>query len=179
MKWETGRFPATDPFLFSLPSYAWHIEHEWLSYLVFYAVFRAAGFAGLVLFKTVLILIPVLLLFLLCRCQGALKLCAISAALLLAFFAGADRLLERASLFSDALLLVVLLLLYFNSRRLSATLFIIPALFLLWVNLHPGFILGLAVLWMFIAGSVIARWTGFYSKASVRPPPSQLGSAAA
>ena len=159
MKWETGRFPATDPFLFSLSSYAWHLEHEWLSYIVFYAVFRVAGFAGLVLFKTTLILIPVLLLFLLCRQQGAQKLCAISAILLLALFAGADRLLERASLFSDALLLVVLLLLYFNSRRPSATLLIIPALFLLWVNLHPGFILGLAVLWIFIADAAIIHRT--------------------
>ena len=49
---ETGAFPKTDPFLFSLPDFHWQIWIEWLSYFFWYGGYKLAGFTGLILQKT-------------------------------------------------------------------------------------------------------------------------------
>src|SRR5580698_8971918 len=64
---ETHSLPVPDPFAYTTaspqPAYAgeartryFNLTHEWLAQAIFYGVFRASGFAGLVLFRAALLM---------------------------------------------------------------------------------------------------------------------------
>ena len=59
--------PHTDPFSFTRSGQPW-TNHEWLSDVIIYSVYRATGFGGLMLFFGIVIAAAYLLLLL--RCSG-------------------------------------------------------------------------------------------------------------
>ncbi len=141
---ETGSLPVQDPYLFQFKD--WHIQHEWLSYIVFYFSYWLGSWWGILSLKIAL--------------WGGAFAALISSArqwkipqgfsfplLLLVGLACSHRFVERASLFSDVGLM--LLTAGLLSRRLWQSrhfVWILPLSFALWVNLHPGFVLGLVLL---------------------------------
>lgn len=147
-----GAILTTDPFLYSIPNYAWTIAHQWLSYLVFYTAYLLGDWTAVTLLKALVVLcLPTLSLWLAWR-RGNLS--SITFLILsVALSASLWRLVERSALFSDLLLCLVLFLLLEEQRKHSWKIFVLPLIFLLWVNLHPGFLTGLVL----VLSSVIFR----------------------
>lgn len=142
-----GYFENIDPFLYSIPNYRWHIMHEWLSYILFYSIYNLAGFVGITIFKNIIVLTIVALIF-----WFALKtksgLCLIPLLSAWSMYILSFRMIERSSLFSDLfsfLVLLITLQLRFTVNKIKL-LFILPLIFLVWINLHPGFYIGLVIL---------------------------------
>jgi hypothetical protein len=145
-----GRWPDHDPYLYSLSGADLYIAHEYLSYLIFHAAWWLGGFTGLIALKSLLLaglfIIPL-------RAQPferalsplwiCLWICAV--------FAGSFRFIERSSLFSD-LFCVLLLHTLLTHERVTRNLVVrLMLLFVAWVQLHPGFPLGLALLTLWAA----------------------------
>ncbi len=176
---KTGQFllarhalPVPDPFAFTTytgkPAYAgeeavrrFNLTHEWLAQILLYLVWRATGFAGLVLFRA-------LLLAAFCGVVGWIAwfrsggfyrsvAAAVAAASASHFFAT-----DRPYLLTFLFLAVTVALL--EARRY----WFLPPLFLVWANLHGGFFAGWLVLAAYGADSLYQRWRG-------RPAPGERG----
>ena len=142
-----GRIPALDPFLYTLRD--WHILHEWLSYFLWYGAYLAGGFVGVILFKAILWVIT----FFWAPIQKGLRQSTdpiIFLILFLAVKASSHRFIEKSSLFSDLLSVIVLSVLLQENPAWKKWRWIFPVLFLLAVNLHPGFVVALAWLGIYI-----------------------------
>ncbi len=146
-----GAFPPSDPFVFPPGSAPWHVAHEWLSYLIYYGLYKWLGFVGLILFKMGLALVAfsLPLYFGLKKNRRSLFLILICT---LAMIGGAPRIAEKAAFFSDICMAAVLglLLLYNGERQKWRWLIPMPVIFLVWVQLHPGFPLGLMLMGIFL-----------------------------
>lgn len=135
-----GHIPTLDPFMFHHQN--WHIQHEWFSYVLFYAAFVIGGFIAIAAMKVVLWNAIFLRVITFAKnLKGNTTFAFIFCSLLL--LACVHRFVERSSLFSDLFLTLLFVSLLKNSAPQKRTLFLIPLMFLFWVNLHPAFIFGI------------------------------------
>jgi hypothetical protein len=153
---------TTDPYSFTSDR-PW-INHEWLSVLIFWAVYAVAGAPGLVTLK------------LLVAC--AIGFCVLTVwerytlspkwrdALLFITAWGLWPLFStiRPQVFSLGLLAALLLILERFRERQQRTLFLLPLLFVLWVNLHGGWLVGAGVLVLFVLCTLFDRNTNRQSR---------------
>lgn len=120
-------------------------QHEYLSSLLFYGAWWLGDWAGVILLKTIVLAI----LFWATLNSGPEKQNAQPvwiALWALAIHAASFRFIERASLFSD-LFSVLMVCWLLKENRLSKSLFIrLSVMFTLWIQLHPGFIIGFLLL---------------------------------
>ncbi len=134
-----------DPYLYSLPEARLDYLHEYLSYLIFALAHKIFGFAGLIGLKA-LVWSAVFLLTLLAFPRAKNSDYLWVGIFLLAILAASFRFIERSSMFSD-LFCVGLVALLLNSDRVTKGLIAaLTVLFLIWIQLHPGFPLGLGLL---------------------------------
>jgi hypothetical protein len=151
----THTVPRTDSFSYTRhgePWYAW----EWMYDVAIAAIHHAGGLNGVVLFTAGVISFTFALLFrFILRRSGNLAVAALLT--LLATAAAQVHMLARPHVLSWLFtLLWVESLLRFAQGQRRALLWL-PPLMLLWVNLHAGFILGLALLGIFAVGSIWDR----------------------
>ncbi|HVP11140.1 MAG TPA: hypothetical protein VMV94_08155 [Phycisphaerae bacterium] len=144
-------FPTIDPFLFSIPNYHWHILHEWATHLIVYGLFCLGGWTLLIVAKT-LMLLAAAGMALVAAWRLGVRSAVVPLLLILAAVAGYHRFIERSSLTSDFLTAAVLAIVALDRAKPGRLRYLLPFIFLAWVNLHPGFyvglvICGLAVLW--------------------------------
>jgi hypothetical protein len=143
--WRSGRVVMPDPFSYLTAGQPW-LDHEWLSEVIFYLVFAGAGSTGLIVMKTLLSLGIVGVLYRhLCH-RGISAVRAGFLVLVTAHFFLKSLVTVRTLIFSFPLFLVVLLLLHRMDRGRSPWGWILPPLFVLWANLHPGFLAGLCII---------------------------------
>ena len=148
---QLGAIPSRDHYSFT-SDVPW-INHEWLAEVVSYLSYDAAGPAGLVAVKSALVLATLAVVF--------VSLRPISADVvvhdLLVFVAIAGIYVRaitfRPQVFSLVLFAVLLLLLVNVERGHRKALVAVPMVFVLWANLHGGWIVGLAAL------GIWAIWT--------------------
>src|SRR6202521_5641889 len=160
---ETGHVPHTDPFSFTRAGHAW-VSHEWLSEVVLYELWKHGGAAALIVFSAIITTAGFMLLYLRCLLWGGAKHWA-AAATVLGALASAPSWGVRPQMFTFTLASLLLCLLDSGNksgdkkdrRRL---LFWIPPLFLLWLNLHAGFALGLALLLAYGLGLIMDTAAG-------------------
>lgn len=153
---KTGSFPLQDPFVFSIPHFSWTILHQWLGYLSFYAMYEIGGYSLIIVTKTVLI--TAFLCFPLWRIRKSSEATWVwGVSALIAVFAMSFRFMERTSLFSDFFVVIVLNILMAEQIKPSRWKYVLPLLFLLWVNLHPGFPIGWFLCGLFLAVN-LAKW---------------------
>jgi hypothetical protein len=160
---ETRSLPAPDPFAYTTagapaayPGEAavrrFNLTHEWLAQPFLYAVYRAAGFAGVVILRA-------LLLTAFCSIAGWVAwrrsgtpdrawMAGLAAAAIAIPFA-----LDRPQLFTYLFLALTVAIL--ESRR---RLWLLPPLFLIWANCHGGFFLGWVVLAAYCVDALVERW---------------------
>ena len=146
--------PKTDPFSYTAQGRPW-ITHEWLAEVLFYGIHRLGGIDALVLFKALLAALAIGL-GAWAALLGPGRRDALAATALGALLAGpmiAPRAFERPHMLTAVFLGVVLVLLRAESLtgRRRWRIALVP-LFLLWANIHSGFVLGL--------GLIVAYWFG-------------------
>ena len=149
---RTGNIPAEDPFLFSITQ--WNVTHEWLAYLAYFGAHFFFGFLGIYFLSA----LPWFFIFgylvwlgLREKISGTL-LCML---LLLAGAVSSQRFIDRASLVSDALIIALTCYFLFKDKIERPMTWILPLIFLFWVNWHPGFLAGLIL----FAGFVVIKRT--------------------
>ena len=143
---ENRQIPRADPFSFTRNGAPW-VAHEWLSELLLFGIWRLAGWAGLIIFSSVVTTTGFVLLF--WRCKAPPHWAA--AATVLGALASAPTWGVRPQMFTFALASLWLLLLE-RSEEHPWFMGWLPAVFLLWLNLHAGFALGPALLIAYLIG---------------------------
>ncbi len=170
--WQTGAVSQPDPFSYLTTGHLW-LNHEWLSEVIFYLSFAAMGPLGLILLKiTTSLLLFGLLYWHLCR-QGLTPPRAGLIVLAVVHFFLVSLITARTLFFSYPLFLVVLIMVRRLSQGHVSWAWTLPPLFILWANLHPGFLAGLGVLAIWSFSEIGSRsWSGHARKtrrsASVR-----------
>lgn len=149
---DNRSIPFHDIYSYHMPALEW-TAHEWLAEIIMAAIYRAFGLTGVVLFFAVLLAGIHWLLFRMLRSQSNdIILCALIT--LLATATSSSHWLARPHVFSLALTLIWYHLLNRFQYRDQRTLFYLPVLMLLWVNLHGGFIIGLVLLGIYLLGNI-------------------------
>lgn len=158
---ETRQVPHTDPYSFTRSGQPW-IAHEWLSEVMIYGIYRAAGWSGLIIFFALVIAAAQLLIY--ARCSAR----PYGAALLTLWgtFTSAPAWGARPQMLS-LLLGSIFLFLLEHSRR-SLLWWTVP-LMVVWVNLHAGYVLGVAFIAFFLLGELLDVAFGFESWPQSRP----------
>ena len=151
-----GGLLGTDPFTFTVPGHAWTM-HEWLTE-VSYAVLQSATGLGVI----------VLLLSLITWCGIAcLGLRAslrhpnrfiLALGLLLTTVAGYPIWGPRVQMVTFCFAALTLLLVERHIGRGGRMVWLLVPLYLLWSNLHSGFIIGLGFIALVLIAEVVGRW---------------------
>ena len=148
--------PVLDPFSHSMAGASW-VPHEWLAQIVLAAVYDAAGWSGLVLLAAACFAAGMALLtrFLLRHCKSFSALIAVilGAALVL------GHLLVRPHILALPLLVVWSGCLFAARDAGRARPMWLPAIMVLWANLHGSFMFGLALALFLGAEAVITSET--------------------
>ncbi len=151
----------TDPYSFTKLGQPW-VNHEWLSDVLIFSVYRLAGWGGLIVTFAAITSVTFMLVFV--RCEDGTYLAvafAVWAAMASAPAWGVRP--QTLSLFFASLFLFLLERWYVRPKVLWYTL----PLMVLWVDLHAGFAVGIAFMILFLAGDVLdialgfGRWSEF------------------
>jgi len=150
---ETRSIPRHDPFSVASSPLPWP-THEWLSDVVMAVLHRAFGLTGVVLFFIFLISLAHSILF------GTMRVFnrnMVLDSIIIVMVIGSSQLhwLARPHIFSWLLLLLWYFLLDSHQYREKNVLYLLPAVMLLWVNLHGSFILGFILLAIYLASNFI------------------------
>jgi hypothetical protein len=151
---EHGSVPHTDPFSYTRAGQPW-VAHEWLTELLLYGIERIAGWGGLIIVFSAVLSAAFLLLYL--RCGSDPYVAGVAA--LYAAWATIPVWGVRPQVLS-LLLTSLWLFILERSERNPKLLWWTPPLMLLWVNLHAGFALGLALSALFLTGEWIEQLMG-------------------
>ena len=146
--------PHTDPFSYTRAGQPW-VAHEWLSELSMYELERATGWGGLILFFAAVLTAAFFLLYL--RCGPATYVAGV--AILAGAWATVPLWGVRPQILSLLLTSLWLLILDRSERNPKLLWWTLP-LTLLWVNLHAGFAVGLALSALYLVGEWIERALG-------------------
>ena len=151
---RTGHLVHRNLFSFTFPDTP-YLDSAWLFDVAAAALYRLGGFPTVVIGKTLVVLAIAAIAFRVCRSLGAGKLVA-AVVLACAFFCMRERLVERPHLFSllgEVALLGLLPSIVQNRRRQ----WLVLPLVVLWVNLHAGAFLAVAVLGLATIGALLDR----------------------
>ncbi len=145
-----GHILQTDVFSHTRQGQPW-VNHSWLSQVILYLLFRSAGYAGLGVFQAVVV--TATFAFVYAQMEGDV----FSRAFILVLAAAASSVIwiARPQLLSFLLTAVLCYLLYLYKWRGLNRLWLLPPLFVLWVNLHAGYALGFMALAGFVAGETL------------------------
>lgn len=150
-----GHFPILDPFIYSIPGETLYWHHHWLGALIYFWVEKFFTLDGVIFFKALLVLgFPLLALAQIRKHANKSDLQKTFGyfLILLALFISSYRFIERTSLFSDLLTCLVLFIGLRERNQKPKWTWILPLIFALWINLHPGFPVGIFLVgffWLF------------------------------
>ncbi len=161
--WTTHTIPTTDIFSFTTGHHAW-IPHEWLSQVTIFAAYLWGGYSGLMLWFCLASSAILIAGYALCSLYSGNPKVSLLGALVVFVFATVG-LSIRPQMIGYLLLLLELILIHFGRTRSARWFWALPPLFVLWINCHGSFFLGLLVAGAFLfasffafqAGSLIAR----------------------
>jgi len=168
---STGRYvvqnhavPHTEPFSATIAGKPW-TAHEWLSGVVFYLAYALLGSAGPLLLTACVLTLAFWYSYQ--RSEGPLP--ARLFALALGVAATTPIFSVRPQIFTYALAAIFLVVLtrYFEKGSYKI-LFWLPALTILWVNFHGGYVLGLTIILLYAAGAVADWLIGGEDKATTK-----------
>jgi len=141
-----------DPFCYTSPNPLSKAEtnglrSQWLGQVVFYISYLLGGYLGVMLLRAALILTPFIWIFIRAEDKLTSLLAGVFPVLLISASLGYSY--ERPQAFSYLLALPLYLAL--KSNRL----YILPALMLLWANLHGGYIVGVGIIGLSVFGEIL------------------------
>jgi len=132
------------------------LRHSWLGQVLFYLAYAAGGFYGVGLLKALAFMLTFFVLFQAMREKQAAPLASLLVTFLVLVI-GQDFAYSRPQIFTF-LLLAGLFYLFAEFKRDGRKVMFLPALFLLWSNLHGGFVFGaslLLIFWLAEAGKYL------------------------
>jgi len=146
--------PTTDMFSTLRFGHEW-VTHEWLSELFMYSVFRVAGFGGLIISFALIITIAFWTMYRRCLERTGQPYIA-GLVMILCAAATVPVWGVRPQMFSILLAAVYLVILdrYCSKQKTRQVWWLIP-LMILWVNMHAGFAVGIALIAITIVGLAI------------------------
>src|SRR6204780_152871 len=162
---QTHKLPVPDPFSFTTATAGsaypaeetvrhFNLTHEWLAQIIFYLVYAAGGFAGIVVFRSLLLMGVCALVGLIAWRRSNRFYLAVGAAIATGLV-GDRYVSDRPFLISFVLFAATIALLEY--RR---WLWILPAMFVFWANCHGGFFLGWGLLGAYCADAALAHYRG-------------------
>jgi hypothetical protein len=162
--WQTHSVPHADPFSYALHGKPW-IAHEWLAEVFFYAAYRAGGPVLLILIFALVTALAYF--FLYCRCKAKPYVAGLLT--VLGAMASIPTWGVRPQVLSLALASTFLFVLD-RAQANRSLLWVLPALMLLWANLHGGFAVGLAFVAAYWLGSLLEYLRHTPDEAKRMPP---------
>ena len=147
--------PSTDPFSYTAEGRPW-INHMWATQVLFVLVWRAGGRVALILGKGAVVTATFAVVLLTMRRRGVHPLVAVVVTLLAAW-TGWLFWHVRPQVFTYLFLAVFLYLLREGWESRPRTWPLFPLLMVPWVNLHAGFLTGLAILGLVSVGTAVPR----------------------
>lgn len=159
---QTHTIPHVDPFSYTKSGQPW-ITHEWLSELLIYALFRLGSYGLLIFTFSIIITAAFLLTYL--RSPLVTRPYISGFILLLGAIATAPTWGVRPQMIS--LLLASLFLLLLDHYRWDGNrrfLIPLPFIMLMWVNLHAGYFVGIALVGIYITGGLVEMLAAWFSK---------------
>ncbi len=165
----TGEIPRADVFSFTAEG-AERTDHEWGFQALVYGLHQLGGEAALIIAKALWLALIALLVYRFVRRETGLSPAVSALALVPFVLAGHNRYVLRPEILSLGFS-VILATALFRRRASTPTLqelWWIPALFVLWANLHGGLIVGVVTLVLFLAGRACELvWTKLRTSAVV------------
>ena len=146
--WTTHAIPTTDLFSFTTNHHAW-VPHEWLSQTLIYVAYKLGGYSGMMLWLCFFAALLFIAGYALCSLYSGNAKISFLGAMVLWFFSTSG-LAVRPQVIGYFLLVIELLLVHLGRTRSPRWFFCLPPLFVLWVNCHGSFFLGLIVLGVFL-----------------------------
>jgi hypothetical protein len=165
---KTLTIPRADPYSHTMNGAPW-VAHEWLADVILALFHSAMGLSGPVLLSAVVLVLTFLLLYswMLRQTSEALTAAIFT---IIAALGSMLHWLARPHIFSLLLTLVFVIILDLYWREGRNRLWLLPLLMVLWVNLHGGYILGLALVLLYAAANLIIRIAaGSESKSLAKP----------
>ena len=146
---DTKSIPAVDMFSWTKFGSEW-VTHEWLSEVMMYVVFTVLGYGGLIVFFAGIITTTFSLAYVRCKEVAGHPYVA-GFAVLLGAAATMPTWGVRPQMFSMLFASIFVLVMgnYYRERRTRMIWWLIP-LTVLWVNIHAGFAMGLALIFLTI-----------------------------
>lgn len=166
--WTTHHFIHLDMYSYSVAGTTW-INHEWLAELPYYAAWRFGGLSGV--FLLTLLLIQGVILgtyYLACLYSGNIK--AAFLATWFAIFLASVSFAPRMLLFGWLCLIILLALLWRFRLHGRAPLWLLPLLFLFWVNSHGTWLIGIAFFALYIVCGAFHSFGSLESSGPWTPP---------
>ena len=153
---EHGAVPRVDVFSYTYSGAPW-VNGEWLSQVLFYAIYRWGGGVSLAVFKIAMAAaFYAVAAWMAWRRSGSL-VCAVAVT---ASVVGCRTFFDIKSdlfLFAGTLALMAIVDAYRRGAR-TTSLVVLPVMFALWVNLHFSFVYGLGVLGLLAGTEVVKAW---------------------
>ncbi len=135
------------------------VPYEWGSEVLFTLADRIGGLAGVVIFTGLIVASTYALVTHFLRSRGVDPLLALGVGLFAALVSELHW-LSRPHIFTSLASIALLILLERSQRRWRA-LWLFAALFVVWTNLHGGFLFGLVLIGVYVAGDLVeARFGG-------------------
>ncbi len=158
LMWTTHRIPLSDQFSWTAAHHS-TIPHEWLSELSLYAVYHLLGYSGLMLWTCVTTALLLGLAYLLCSLMSGNPKTSLVAVLTIFLFATVG-LAARPHMIGYSFLVCELLILHLGRTRHPAWFWALPPLFLLWINAHGSFVLGMLLAFVMVGLSLFDLHAG-------------------
>jgi hypothetical protein len=162
---QTGGLLHTDPFTYTVSSHAWTM-HEWLTEVLFAGLYSWAGLAAIVAVLSVVTWLGVLCIFMRARLDRPGPF-ALGGGMVLAVIAGYPIWGPRAQMITFALACLTLLLTERYLRRGGRAVLLLLPIFLVWSNLHSGFIIGLGFMTVVLVAEVAAHLLHLQGRAPI------------
>ncbi|MCK4648337.1 tetratricopeptide repeat protein [bacterium] len=144
---ETKTIPHQDIFSHTASGHSWTYP-GWLSGVIFYSLYHLAGLESLILFKALMATLAFLVLFQIVRHKKVNCYLALGV-ILFAAFVVYPRLRLRPLIFSFLFLSLFYYILHSFQYKKKNLLFCLPLLMIPWANLHPGFMAGFIILFIY------------------------------
>lgn len=155
---RTGHFPTTDVYSWTAAGTPW-IAYEWLGEIPLAVVQRLGGVRGLAFFLIAFSSVIMLAVYWLASMRAGNSKAGFVSALFLAALAFGNFSL-RPQMFGFLFLVLTLLVMEKFRRGVSWPLWTLPAIFLLWVNTHGSFIIGIGVIVLYLLAGLFSFESG-------------------
>lgn len=149
---QEGHFPDKDTYTYTVTQND-YIDLHWMFQIILYLIYLAGGYSGITIYKSVLVLLLFLLLWIRGKQLRASMLLMVTL-LLAGIICIQSRLLMRPELFTYIFLTCFLLILDPYYRQHKGPLFLLPLIMILWVNSQGLFILG----WFVTGAYFLGDW---------------------